>query len=246
MTVVARPWRPPIAPAACRRKLERSARLVLQAQAVRVVNSNEVVRPFPRSARARGSPASVTVLSPAASPGLEYETVAAAVDLGPQMGHNEWPRAVNGVHGGQRNVALTCGFANYPPVTSPGRAVVQAENAGSIPVNPMPCSALTRSRANSSSQLALRLTFDNGLARDRAPIRCCMAASSKALRLPPPLFAAAQVDEFSGTVSWPEGIDLDPGAMATTSRHQAQARRSSPNGDSSQPARRPDFFLKTS
>lgn len=60
--------------------------------------------------------------------------------------------------------------------------------------------------------LALRLTFDDGLVRDLDLDPMLHGGVLEELRRPP-LFAAALVDELTGTISWPNGIDLDPDVL---------------------------------
>jgi hypothetical protein len=60
--------------------------------------------------------------------------------------------------------------------------------------------------------LALRLTFDDGLVRDLDFDPTLHGGLLEALR-DTALFAQAFVDEESGTVAWPNGIDLDPDVL---------------------------------
>ena len=60
--------------------------------------------------------------------------------------------------------------------------------------------------------LALRLTFDDGLVRDLDLDPMLHGGVLEALR-DTALFARAHVDKDSGTVAWPNGVDLDPDVL---------------------------------
>lgn len=60
--------------------------------------------------------------------------------------------------------------------------------------------------------LALRLSFDDGLVRDLDLDEMLHGGILDSLR-DTALFAQAHVDEAAGTVTWPNGIDLDPDVL---------------------------------
>ncbi|MEO7427940.1 MAG: DUF2442 domain-containing protein [Acidimicrobiales bacterium] len=60
--------------------------------------------------------------------------------------------------------------------------------------------------------LALRLTFNDGLVRDLDLDPMLRGGVLETLR-DTALFATALVDETAGTVSWPNGVDLDPDVL---------------------------------
>ena len=59
---------------------------------------------------------------------------------------------------------------------------------------------------------ALRVTFSDGLVRELDFDRTITDGVLATLR-DPDLFARVAVDEFTGTISWPNGIDLDPDVL---------------------------------
>lgn len=58
----------------------------------------------------------------------------------------------------------------------------------------------------------LRLTFDDGVVRELDLDRMLDGGVFESLR-DPAVFAAAAADEITGTVAWPNGIDLDPDVL---------------------------------
>jgi hypothetical protein len=60
--------------------------------------------------------------------------------------------------------------------------------------------------------LALRLSFDDGLVRELDLDPMLHGGVLDALR-DTALFATATVDATSGTVAWPNGVDLDPDVL---------------------------------
>ena len=61
-------------------------------------------------------------------------------------------------------------------------------------------------------ELALRLSFDDGLVRDLDLDPMLHGGVLEALR-DKALFATARVDETAGMVAWPNGVDLDPDVL---------------------------------
>lgn len=60
--------------------------------------------------------------------------------------------------------------------------------------------------------LALRLSFDDGLVRDLDLDEMLHGGVFDALR-ETALFSQARIDEVAGTVTWPNGADLDPDVL---------------------------------
>ena len=56
---------------------------------------------------------------------------------------------------------------------------------------------------------ALRLTFTDGLVRDVDLTEILWGPVMEPLR-DPAYFARVRIDEASGTIAWPNGVDLDP------------------------------------
>ena len=59
------------------------------------------------------------------------------------------------------------------------------------------------------SDLGLRITFSDGLVRELDLEPLLEGGVLSTLR-DPVAFAGAFVDEFAGTIAWPNGVDLDP------------------------------------
>ena len=78
-------------------------------------------------------------------------------------------------------------------------------------VSPLPTLARIRN-VDHLGGLSLRLSFDDGLVRDLDLDEMLHGGVLDALR-DMALFAQASVDETSGTVTWPNGIDLDPDVL---------------------------------
>jgi Protein of unknown function (DUF2442) len=59
---------------------------------------------------------------------------------------------------------------------------------------------------------ALRLTFSDGLVRELDFDSVLVGGVLEALR-EPALFAQVAVDQTTGTIGWPNGVDLDPDVL---------------------------------
>jgi hypothetical protein len=67
-------------------------------------------------------------------------------------------------------------------------------------------------KAEAIGNLAVRLTFSDGLQRDLDLDPVLQGAVFEQLR-DPLYFATVTVDEVAGTVVWPNGVDLDPDVL---------------------------------
>jgi hypothetical protein len=84
--------------------------------------------------------------------------------------------------------------------------------------------------------LRLRITFSDGLVRELDFDGVVGTGVLKPLTNPT-VFAQVAVDPVAGTVTWPNGVDLDPAcSMVTTTPRLVPGRSCSPSTSSGRPA----------